>query len=31
MKTVKILSIALVSITLFLSCKNEENPSTKKS
>jgi len=29
MKTVKILSIALVSTTLFLSCKNEENPSTE--
>ena len=29
MKTLKILSLALVSIALFLSCKNEENPSTK--
>ena len=29
MKILKILSLALVSIALFLSCKNEENPSTK--
>ena len=29
MKTLKIPSLALVSIALFLSCKNEENPSTK--
>ena len=29
MKTLKILSLALVSITLFLSCKNEENPSAE--
>ncbi|MBT3587865.1 MAG: SH3 domain-containing protein [Flavobacteriaceae bacterium] len=27
MKTLKILSLALVSIALFLSCKNKENPS----
>jgi|TARA_B110000240_G_C13415242_1_gene417011 hypothetical protein len=29
MKTLKILSLALVSVTLFLSCKNEENPSAE--
>ena len=27
MKTVKILSLALISTTLFISCKNEEKPS----